>query len=215
MAAGVVAFFYGIVEYIWGRRQGNIEKTKNGNQFMTWGLIALFVMFSVYGIIKFAQNIIMPGTDFNTITIPGINFGQSSKANPNNPNNPNNTGPLNNAAGGNNTSPLGGGGVSPVTGPTGNAAFDQCIASGGGVIECRNITNSTAGQNGGTANTGGSTGSCPTGYLPDDQAASGCSPDPSYGSVGNSGSCPVGYLPDDQAASGCSLDPSYDAQITP
>ena len=87
MSLALLAFFYGIVEYIWGRRKGDATATKNGNQFMTWGLIALFVMFSVYGIIKFFQNTLAPGTDWSTITIPNIIFDSkagtaSTAANP-------------------------------------------------------------------------------------------------------------------------------------
>jgi succinate dehydrogenase/fumarate reductase cytochrome b subunit len=74
LSLALLAFFWGIVEYIWGKRQGNGDKVKAGNEFMTWGLIALFVMFSVYGIIKLAQNILgMPNV--TTIEIPNITFG--------------------------------------------------------------------------------------------------------------------------------------------
>ena len=83
LSLALLAFFWGIVEYIWGKRQGNGDKVKAGNEFMTWGLIALFVMFSVYGIIKLAQNILgMPNV--TTIEIPNITFGGGS----NNPNPP-------------------------------------------------------------------------------------------------------------------------------
>jgi len=54
----VVAFFAGIVKFIWAIRNGDSGKeVENGKQFMLWGLIALFVMFSVWGIIKFTQGI--------------------------------------------------------------------------------------------------------------------------------------------------------------
>ncbi len=74
LSAGVVAFFYGVVQYIWGLRQGDATKAKIGNSFMIWGLVGLFVMFSVYGIIKIAQSII-PGLSDTTISIPRVNFG--------------------------------------------------------------------------------------------------------------------------------------------
>ncbi len=81
LSLALLAFFWGIVEYIWGKRQGNGDKVKAGNEFMTWGLIALFVMFSVYGIIKLAQNILgMPNV--TTIEIPNITFGGGSGNNP-------------------------------------------------------------------------------------------------------------------------------------
>ncbi len=68
----VVAFFWGIVQFIWAARGGDAGKgVENGKQFMLWGIIALFVMFSVWGIVKFAQGV------FNiqgqtSITIPNI-----------------------------------------------------------------------------------------------------------------------------------------------
>ena len=80
LSLALLAFFYGLVEYIWAKRQGNGDKVKAGNDFMTWGLVALFVMFSVYGIIKFAQQTIFKGENFETITIPNINFKAGSRA---------------------------------------------------------------------------------------------------------------------------------------
>lgn len=74
LSAALLAFFYGIVEYIWGKRQGEAKTIKVGNDFMKWGLIALFVMFSVYGIIQLFQGILFNGKDITTITIPNITF---------------------------------------------------------------------------------------------------------------------------------------------
>jgi succinate dehydrogenase/fumarate reductase cytochrome b subunit len=73
MAGGVVAFFFGLANFIWGLRQGDTNVIKNGKQFMIWSLVALFVMFSVYGIIKFAQSM-FPGLGDNTITIPELRY---------------------------------------------------------------------------------------------------------------------------------------------
>lgn len=81
LSAGVVAFFYGIVKYIWGSREGNAKAIEDGNKFMTWALLALFVMFSVYGIIKFAQNV-LGLKEVNTITIPEVNFKRESTGTP-------------------------------------------------------------------------------------------------------------------------------------
>lgn len=117
MSLALLAFFYGIVEYIWGRRKGDATATKNGNQFMTWGLIALFVMFSVYGIIKFFQNTLAPGTDWSTITIPNIIF--DSKAG---------TGSAAGTGGGGGT----GTGSSPGTGGGGGSSGGSSTGTGGG-----------------------------------------------------------------------------------
>ncbi len=77
MSASVVAFFYGIVQYVWGIRGGKIEAINAGKEFMMWALLALFVMFSVYGIIKFFQKIV-PGLDSTSITIPNVIFEGSA-----------------------------------------------------------------------------------------------------------------------------------------
>jgi hypothetical protein len=72
IALAVVAFLFGIVQYIWGLREGDAKKVKDGNSFMIWGLVALFVMFSVYGIISLAQGVLFNGKLNNSIVIPEI-----------------------------------------------------------------------------------------------------------------------------------------------
>ncbi len=71
---GVVAFLAGMVKFIWAARNGSQgDDIKNGKQFMLWGLIALFVMFSVWGIITFVQGVFeIKGQ--NTIVIPNVRF---------------------------------------------------------------------------------------------------------------------------------------------
>lgn len=82
--AAMVAFFYGIVQYIWGIREGDQNKIKDGNKFMVWGLVALFVMFSVWGIINLAQRIFgIQGQ--NTIIIPSIELRNGASGPSNNP----------------------------------------------------------------------------------------------------------------------------------
>ncbi len=72
LALGLLAFLYGLIEYIWARRKGDEKALGDGNKFMVWGLIALFVMFSVYGIINLGQSILFQGKEVNTINIPNI-----------------------------------------------------------------------------------------------------------------------------------------------
>ncbi len=84
MAGAVVIFFMGIVQYIWGLRSGDAGKAKVGSNFMLWGLVGLFVMFSVYGIVRLAQGIFFNNQDITTITIPKIKFdngGSTSNGN--------------------------------------------------------------------------------------------------------------------------------------
>lgn len=67
----VVAFLWGMVQFIWAARNGeNGDGMKNGKQFMLWGLISLFVMFSVFGIIIWAQTVFQ--VKDTTITIPNV-----------------------------------------------------------------------------------------------------------------------------------------------
>ena len=74
----VVAFFWGIIQFIWSARQGAEGKgISNGKTFMMWGLIGLFVMFSVWGIIKFAQGVFGIQGE-NTIIVPTLDFKPGS-----------------------------------------------------------------------------------------------------------------------------------------
>jgi FtsH-binding integral membrane protein len=50
IAAALVVFFWGLVKYIYNR------KSSEGRQIMVAGLVGLFVMVSVWGIIRIAQN---------------------------------------------------------------------------------------------------------------------------------------------------------------
>lgn len=59
VALSVVAFVYGIIQYF--LYPDNEEKKKNGKTFMLWGLIALFVMVSIWGIVGVLSN-----------TVPGV-----------------------------------------------------------------------------------------------------------------------------------------------
>ncbi len=65
----VVGFVYGIIKYF--LNPDNEEKRKNGKDFMTWGLIALFVMVSFWGIINIFQNTLTSDVS-NTSKIPII-----------------------------------------------------------------------------------------------------------------------------------------------
>ncbi|MCF7843294.1 hypothetical protein K9M47_00165 [Candidatus Gracilibacteria bacterium] len=83
LSVALLAFFYGIVEYIWAKRNGDAGGVKGGGDFIKWSLMALFVMFSVYGIIKLGQGILFQGKDVTKIDIPSFNFGPSGSSNTN------------------------------------------------------------------------------------------------------------------------------------
>ncbi len=50
--AAIVAFFWGIVKYIWSETD---DDKVNGKNIMVWGMIALFVMVGIWSILGFFQ----------------------------------------------------------------------------------------------------------------------------------------------------------------
>lgn len=74
MTAAFLFFFYGVVVFILGRvsGKGEMAKLEQGKQFMLWGLIALFVMVSVWGIVRLAQD--MLGVKGSDIQIKPVQF---------------------------------------------------------------------------------------------------------------------------------------------
>jgi len=73
----VVYFFYGLAKYI--LNSGDEDKRKEGKDIMIWGILAMFVIVTIWGIIGFIQatvgNTTGP-TGTLDITIPGVNPGQ-------------------------------------------------------------------------------------------------------------------------------------------
>ena len=74
MTAAFVTFFYGIVMFIYSRvsGKGDLKELEKGKEFMVWGLAALFVMVSVWGIIKLAQDLL--GIKGSNIDIQPVSF---------------------------------------------------------------------------------------------------------------------------------------------
>lgn len=66
----MAAFFWGLVKFILASRAGKPEEIENGKRFMGWSIVALFVMFSIWGIINYAQRIF--GTTDNNIRVPRV-----------------------------------------------------------------------------------------------------------------------------------------------
>jgi hypothetical protein len=54
ISLALVVFFWGLVVYI--VQLGNEEKRKEAMQLMIWGVIAIFVMVSIWGIIRLLQS---------------------------------------------------------------------------------------------------------------------------------------------------------------
>lgn len=85
LTTAVVAFFYGVVHFLIANHNGEAKGMTDGKNFMLWGLIALFAMFSVWGIVTFAQKTL--GIQGQTqIDIPSIRFQDTggAQASPNN-----------------------------------------------------------------------------------------------------------------------------------
>ena len=65
----LLAFFWGLVKFIFS--QGNEEAKGDAKKIMLWGVIALFVMVSVWGLIRFIGNAL--GVDQgDTIVVPDV-----------------------------------------------------------------------------------------------------------------------------------------------
>lgn len=84
-ALALVVFLFSLVSFLVKRAKGDTQSLKNDKEAMLWGLIALFVLVSVWGIIRFAQDMIGISGD-NNINLPriciGDNCGQQASQNP-------------------------------------------------------------------------------------------------------------------------------------
>ena len=65
VAIALLVFFWGLMKYILNLSSGE-AKVEEGKNIMKWGLIALFVMVSVWGIIAFFQRAL--GVELNVIS---------------------------------------------------------------------------------------------------------------------------------------------------
>ena len=65
----LLAFFWGLVKFIFA--QGNETSKVEAKKIMGWGLIAIFIMVSVWGIVYFIGNELFPGlTNYDAPSIP-------------------------------------------------------------------------------------------------------------------------------------------------
>jgi hypothetical protein len=61
-------FLYGLMKFILAA--GNEEAKEEGKRIMIWGIVALFVMVSIWGLVSLLQQ--NTGVTGNTITLPAI-----------------------------------------------------------------------------------------------------------------------------------------------
>ena len=66
IAVALIVFFWGLIKYIWGSGKGHDQ----GKRVMIAGLVSLFVMVSVWGIIRLAQGALLSGNQTGSIQIP-------------------------------------------------------------------------------------------------------------------------------------------------
>lgn len=59
VALALLYFFWGLAKFI--RSAGNEDARDEGKQIMLWGIVALFVIVSVWGIVQFLQRELLPG----------------------------------------------------------------------------------------------------------------------------------------------------------
>jgi predicted PurR-regulated permease PerM len=69
-ALAIIYFFYGVAKYI--GKAGDPKEAAAGKSIMIYGVIAIAVMASLYGIIAYLQNTVGVTTG-NTITVPKLN----------------------------------------------------------------------------------------------------------------------------------------------
>ena len=68
----LLVFFWGLVRFIF-RVGGDEKAVEEGKKIMIWGLIALFVMVSVWGIISFMQRaLLLPGNSTPILGSSGL-----------------------------------------------------------------------------------------------------------------------------------------------
>ena len=65
VAIALLVFMWGLAKFIF-KVGGDEKAVADGKRLMIWGTIALFVMLSIWGIIRFVRNEIFPPTDFQT-----------------------------------------------------------------------------------------------------------------------------------------------------
>ncbi|MDP3763842.1 MAG: hypothetical protein Q8Q92_04380 [bacterium] len=70
-AIALLVFFWGLVRFIF-KIGGSEDAVKEGRTLMIWGLVALFVMISVWGIVRFMQGELLRGVDYSNPVIPSF-----------------------------------------------------------------------------------------------------------------------------------------------
>jgi len=81
VAIALLAFFWGLAMYVLNF-SGDDKDKKKGRDMMVYGILVLFVMVSVWGIVQVLQNTFLSGDVENQqeeipcVEIPGVNIGE-------------------------------------------------------------------------------------------------------------------------------------------
>lgn len=68
--AAVLFFFWGLATYLLAA--GDEGAQDKGKRIMLWGVIALFVMSSIWGLVRFIQSAVGVNGNVNTVNVPGF-----------------------------------------------------------------------------------------------------------------------------------------------
>lgn len=68
-ALAIIYFFWGLIQFI--RSAGDAKKASEGKSIMIYGVIAIFVMVSIYGLVNWLQGTLGVGSNTN-IPIPCV-----------------------------------------------------------------------------------------------------------------------------------------------
>jgi len=82
-ALAMAFFFWGLAQFI--LKSGDVKLREEGKNRMVWGILALFVMASIYGILAFVGNLvgINPNSSGANITPSSVNSGSGGNINSN------------------------------------------------------------------------------------------------------------------------------------
>lgn len=70
VAIALLVFFWGLVQFIAGA--GNEDKRAEGKQHMIWGIVGLFVMVSVWGLVGFLGSVIGINNSPQSVSVPTV-----------------------------------------------------------------------------------------------------------------------------------------------
>jgi len=72
VAVALLFFFYGLAKFILA--SGDEEARKQGKHIMIWGVVALFVMVSVWGLVAFLGNALGISQGQSLPNVPKVNY---------------------------------------------------------------------------------------------------------------------------------------------